>query len=411
MNISSAISSNDESNFSDHNSTKVQFFEMASLVDILTILLSFPTNSYVIWLIVTGTGNGLAAEFFSLNLAVCEIFFSMESILSLLMYNFQILWMAVEFLDGLAITGRPVFQCLICFERYLAVITVVSHSEDMDVPSEIFTADGSNFSDHLFFNDTGVEIGVEKIIYIITIVFGLPTNSYVIWLIVTGLGNGLSAEFFSLNLSVCEIFLCLTNVFYFFSHSFVLIIVFLYGQGISITGRPVFQCLMCVERYLAVVHPVTFLKFKPLRYRVICSVFAWTAMFASCGLNVLLIFFELFDFFYYFMLAQLFLFIFIQLFCLVAVLRALKQLGPGERGREKEEENHMKRRAFHIILITTVTMVIIYAPSIIAGLIFLSSDCDYDTIASIAESSFSLGGLVQPFLFVHRVGKLPFQLH
>ncbi|ROJ30588.1 G-protein coupled receptor 4 [Anabarilius grahami] len=292
-------------------------------------------------------------------------------------------------------------------------ITVVSHSENMDVPSEIFTADGSNFSDHFFLNDTGVEIGVEKIVYIITIVVGLPTNSYVIWLILTGLGNGLSAEFFSLNLSVCEIFLCLINVFSLFSPSLVLLIVVYYGQGISITGRPLFQCLICVERYLAVVHPVTFLKFKPLRYRMICSVFAWTVIFASCGLNVLLIFFELLDVFFCFMVAQLFLFVFIQLFFLVAVLRALKQSGPGERGREKEEENHMKRRAFHIILITTVTMVIIYAPNIIARLIFLSSDCDcdYDTLASIAESSFSLGGLVQPFLFVHRVGKLPFQLH
>ncbi len=47
--------------------------------------------------------------------------------------------------------------------------------------------------------------------------------------------------------------------------------------GFAMTGHPLFQCLICVERYLAVVHPVTFLKFKPLRYRVICSGFFFLA--------------------------------------------------------------------------------------------------------------------------------------
>ncbi|XDV31836.1 hypothetical protein PO909_002785 [Leuciscus waleckii] len=67
----------------------------------------------------------------------------------------------------------------------------------------------------------------------------------------------------------------------------------IFSSGFVITGRPLFQCLICVERYLAVVHPVTFLK-------------------------------------------------------------ALKQSGPGERRREKE--NCMKRRAFYIILITTIPL-------------------------------------------------------
>jgi hypothetical protein len=31
-----------------------------------------------------------------------------------------------------------------------------------------------------------------------------------------------------------------------------------------------FQTFVCVERYLAVVHPVVYLKFKPLKYRVEC---------------------------------------------------------------------------------------------------------------------------------------------
>ncbi len=52
--------------------------------------------------------------------------------------------------------------------------------------------------------------------------------------------------------------------------------------GLGITGRPLFQSLMCVERYLAVVHPVTFLKYKPLRYRVICCTAVWIIVLGSC---------------------------------------------------------------------------------------------------------------------------------
>ncbi len=44
------------------------------------------------------------------------------------------------------------------------------------------------------------------------------------------------------------------------------------------------------------------------------------------------------------------------------------QSAPGERGRKSNEENHMKRRAFHLILITTVDMVILHVPIIISTL-------------------------------------------
>jgi len=241
------------------------------------------------------------------------------------------------------------------------------------------------------------------------VLLGFPTNSYVIWLIVTGTGNGLAAEFFSLNLSVFEMIYSLKSLFELLRYTFsVLSNTVGYFQGIATTGRPLFQCLICVERYLAVVHPVTFLKFKPLRYRVICSFIVWVTSLSCNGLvNTFLA-----DHVKYvsigLILTQIILFLSIQLFCCVAVLRALKQSGPGERGREREEENHMKRRAFIIIRIITVTMMMIYVPFIISLLLSLSSSEVTEVIVYFSYACFGLAGLMLPFLFLHRVGKLPF---
>ncbi|XP_043072440.1 G-protein coupled receptor 35-like [Puntigrus tetrazona] len=232
---------------------------------------------------------------------------------------------------------------------------------------------------------------------------GLPMHSYVIWLIVTGTGSGVTSEFFCLNLSVCEIGNSLICVFYILSICFPNITVLpLILSGLIFTGRPLFQCLICVERYLAVVHPVTFLKYKPLRYRVICCAAAWSITLASCFLCLYMRHIQIHFLCVHFLLA-----ISMQLFCLVAVLRALKQSGPGERGREREEENHMKRRAFLIILINTVTMTIIYVPFAIAGLVTILTNQNIYSIWITGLICYILAGFVHPVLYLHRARKLP----
>jgi len=138
----------------------------------------------------------------------------------------------------------------------------------MNISTENFTTPAASANST---TDISLLNSLEMCMFGICFLSGLPTHSYIIWLIVTETGSGVASEFFFLNLSVCEIGNCINAVFgllSYFSSLFNILTNFV--QGLSITGRPLFQCLMCVERYLAVVHPVTFLKFKPLRYRVIC---------------------------------------------------------------------------------------------------------------------------------------------
>ncbi len=84
----------------------------------VNLLFTLPAHSYVIRLIATGTGSG-ASELFVLNLSVCEIGNCLNSLLFVMSYWILGFIKLSQFLQGLAITGRPLFQCLICVERYL----------------------------------------------------------------------------------------------------------------------------------------------------------------------------------------------------------------------------------------------------------------------------------------------------
>ncbi|XP_064781991.1 hydroxycarboxylic acid receptor 2-like [Oncorhynchus masou masou] len=211
--------------------------------------------------------------------------------------------------------------------------------------------------------------------YSINIILGLPTNVYILWLMVTGAVGTMASDFFALNLTVCEILYCLSAVLnylndYLFNDTLGVGVAFFMGF-ISI-GRPLFQCCICVERYLAVVHPVTFLKYKPLRYRVGCSCLCWMVVLGFSMLIALVS--TVLSNMIIFLLLNLSLWFSIQLFCCLTVLWALKRPGPGEGEREGEGMNKIKLRAFRIISVIMVSMIVSYLPLVL--LLWVTVSCD-----------------------------------
>ncbi len=289
--------------------------------------------------------------------------------------------------------------CLLCRSQLEAL--------NMNVSTENFTSPEVHPSTNLTTDEDLLLNGFRVGLLSFNLLFGVPTHSYILWLIFQG--GRIPSEFFNINLTVCDLIYSLIVLFYPLKVIKHLEEVHRFLQGLGVTGRPLFQCLICVERYLAVVHPVIFLKYKPLRYRVICCTVVWIITLGSCFVAMILQMLSNLETYTWFFSLQFLLFLSIQLFCLVAVLRALKQSGPGERAREREEEDHMKRRAFYLILITTATLVVMFVPFIVTGFIGglqLIEQKEVKLIWFLSICCFILAGFVQPVLYLHRAGKL-----
>ncbi|KAG9330388.1 hypothetical protein JZ751_025539, partial [Albula glossodonta] len=104
---------------------------------------------------------------------------------------------------------------------------------------------------------------------------GVPANSWVLWLMV----QPAAAERRVLSgVGVFELHLTLSGLLFSLSSALALpasqlpspalLQTMLFFSGLSTCTQPLFQCCLCVERYLAVLRPLTFLRYRPLRYKV-----------------------------------------------------------------------------------------------------------------------------------------------
>ena len=234
-----------------------------------------------------------------------------------------------------------------------------------------------------------------------------PINFYVLLLIVRGGLETITSEFYCLNLAISDIFMCFFNLFYLLgqhliAYEQVLLLVSRFFLGFQNLSRPLFQCCICVERYLAVVHPVIFLRYKLLRYKIMCCSVVW---FITLGFCITFLFTErLFKV----MLGIYIVSFSLMLFSCVSVLRALKRPGPGEGRRRRAEGNDAKTRAFNIIVITTVMAAIYNIPlSVLLSLRDYINENDFTSMFNYVLTFSIVNGLVNPFFYLQRAAKLP----
>ncbi|KAM3590043.1 uncharacterized protein V6R79_002552 [Siganus canaliculatus] len=182
----------------------------------------------------------------------------------------------------------------------------------------------------------------------------------------------------------------------------------IFGQCINFVGQMLFHVLTCLDRYLAVVHPVTYMSLKTekgVRIRNVTVFCAWLLSFA--GLGILYVNGRvLFNITMFCIMA--FALIVIS-FCSLSVLHILIRPRPGEVGGAKKKADQLKLRAYYTINSILAVLLFKFGGIMLTNMLLASLALDSDQQCGV--SFFILwcslpSGLALPLLFLHRAGKL-----
>lgn len=165
-------------------------------------------------------------------------------------------------------------------------------------------------------------------------------------------------------------------------------------------ARVQFQSTVCVERYVAVVHPLLYLRYKAFRYRMSFCCFIWLQTFLIGAIQLVFCRVVNLD-----LTTTYFVLVFcINSGCSISILRVLKKPSPGEGG--KDGSSLVKRRAFNLVLYFQAIAVVGYLPLI--SVFHLSKTDLVDSIClweSITYSFMVWVGGTYPFFYLHKAWK------
>lgn len=182
-----------------------------------------------------------------------------------------------------------------------------------------------------------------------------------------------------------------------------------YTVFIVYLGRLLFQCLTCVEHYLAVIHPITYLSLKTERGIKIRNTSIGCVWLLCLGMLSLVASYSpvlpTVPFFAFFAFGLI-----VITFCSLSVLFALIRPGPGEVGGQRKRVDQTKRRALMTILAITGVIFLKYVGLLVCTAVHASSLLDYYDGCVVLMSAFWFclpSSLSLPLLFLYRAGKLP----
>ena len=177
-----------------------------------------------------------------------------------------------------------------------------------------------------------------------------------------------------------------------------------YLYSLTWSGETYFNILTCLERYLAVIHPIMYLSLRGergVRIRNISIGCVW--LLTTVGLVPMSLGIVSFvvDF------CLLILCLTVVVFCSLTVLYVLIRPGPGKQSEDRRRVDQSKQRAFY----TIVAILVVVLSRCLWNLVWVSfqvlgrsSEC----VIMVTEMWFNLPcSLVLPLLFLHRAGRLP----
>ncbi|XP_064181211.1 somatostatin receptor type 2-like [Anguilla rostrata] len=196
------------------------------------------------------------------------------------------------------------------------------------------------------------------LIKVFNLVVGFPANIMVMWQVARKKSDSSTSDIFIFNLAIIDAYFCLMtpiellnrlllsdkHIWYFQR----------FAYGIKDT-TPLFLTCICLDRYIAVVHPIVFTGIRDNKIRVALSMLVWGLM-LSCALcksvvgedSTINIFTGL-------ILAAFT----IMVFCNLSIIWILRKSVMG-----KEKMHPMKKKAFRTVVITLAIIVFNYLPPV-----------------------------------------------
>lgn len=173
------------------------------------------------------------------------------------------------------------------------------------------------------------------------------------------------------------------------------------------SGQTSVHLLTCVERYLAVTHPIAYQKLrtkKGIRFRNIIIFYWW--LFSFGGAFLLLADSKVAKIIYSSVTISEFI---VVCFLSLSVLKVLTRPGPGNEGRCRERVCKSKLRAFHTMLAVIVVLFFRFGGNLFTIVVFVASQMGRQerciVLVSIIWTCLP-SSLLLPVLFLHRAGKL-----
>lgn len=231
---------------------------------------------------------------------------------------------------------------------------------------------------------------------------GFPTNMLVIWKVATSKSEGSTSDIFIFNLAILDAFFCLMTPIDFVNRLILdneqIWYFQLFYYGVKDTA-PLFLTCICLDRYVAVVHPILFTGIRDNRIRKAVTALVWGLILAYALTKSLLgvrSTTEIFSGFILFAFA-------LMVFCNLSIVWVLRKSVAG-----KETMNPVKKRAFKMVLIVMGIIVCNYLPPVatmpfVAYYTFVAFRCHISiSVFSIMDLSCS----IEPLLYLSKMEKL-----
>ncbi|KAK2863362.1 hypothetical protein Q5P01_002895 [Channa striata] len=177
--------------------------------------------------------------------------------------------------------------------------------------------------------------------------------------------------------------------------------------SITSPGQTLFHLLTCVERYLAVVHPITYQSLRRMEWvkiRNASSGCIWLFCAGFIGFSILVSSFGSITNSCILVFALI-----VVSSCSFSVLNVLNHPGPGDASRHRGRVDPSKQRAFYTIMAIMVALLLRFVGVLLtncmnASPVLTHTKCVIGTSAIWFTAPCSL---VLPLLFLQRAGKLP----